>query len=350
MASEPRLTPPPPAHVGFVDDTPVAQAMAGLPGTLPGLPGTPAARAPAAAPAPAAAAPGAPRSAPATETLARRTGALINEVNFPGFVAGLVHGTFDAIVDASIRQMESYADLLAAVAKTTEQFTDDNVSPDQARDWLAQHHAGEVALRLPRGSDEVARGAQLAPRAEGSSPAWLADFGLEGQELTAELLEEQLVPQVRRQIGTERHRLLATMVTLGLNRVAVKDGSISAKVMFRAAARDNTTVQYAQNPDTASGSPGAWGARGSTAYAGVSTLVQTVNVNAQNDTNLRADLFGEVKLNFVSETLPLDRLADPQALGLIQRQAVLGAPRAAATAAPAAVPAGATTPPATGRS
>ena len=59
MASEPRLTPPPPAHVGFVDDTPVAQAMAGLPGTLPGLPGTPAARAPAAAPAPAAAAPGA---------------------------------------------------------------------------------------------------------------------------------------------------------------------------------------------------------------------------------------------------------------------------------------------------
>jgi hypothetical protein len=207
-----------------------------------------------------------------------------------------------------------------------------------------------VALRLPRGSDEVARGAQLAPRAEGSSPAWLADFGLEGQELTAELLEEQLVPQVRRQIGTERHRLLATMVTLGLNRVAVKDGSISAKVMFRAAARDNTTVQYAQNPDTASGSPGAWGARGSTAYAGVSTLVQTVNVNAQNDTNLRADLFGEVKLNFVSETLPLDRLADPQALGLIQRQAVLGAPRAAATAAPAAVPAGATTPPATGRS
>ena len=338
------LPPPPAAHVGYADAVPVAQALAGLAGSLPGLPGS--RGAPVAAPLPAAAAPAAaPRSSPASETLARRTGALINEVNFPGFVAQLVHGTFDAIVDASIRQMESYADLLAAVAKTTEQFTQDNVSPDQARDWLAQHYPADVALRLPRGNDEVAAGAQLAPRGEGASPDWLGEFGLEGQELNTELLEQQLLPQVRGRIGAERHRLLATMVTLGLNRVAVKDGSISAKVMFRAAAKDTATVQYAQNPDAGSGSAGAngqWGARGSNAYAGISTMVQTVNVNAQNDTNLRADLFGEVKLNFVSETLPLDKLADSQSLGLIQRHAVLGArptPATAPAAAPATAPA-----------
>src|SRR4249919_3779270 len=78
-------------------------------------------------------APGAPASAPAastptprppaTETLAQRTGSLVNEIDFPGFVAGLVHGTFDAIVDASIRQMESYSSMVAAVAKTVDQFT-----------------------------------------------------------------------------------------------------------------------------------------------------------------------------------------------------------------------------------
>jgi hypothetical protein len=338
--SEPRLTPPPPAHVGFVDDGAVAQSLAGLGG----LPGLPSQRAPTPALQPGApvATPGAgaaPKASPATETLARRTGALVNEVNFPGFVSQLVHGTFDAIVDAAIRQMESYADLLAAVAKTTEQFTSENVTPDQARDWLAQRYPAEVALRLPRGSDEVAAGAQLAPRGEGASPVWLAEFGLEGQELSTELMEEQLLPQVRNKIGAERHRLLATMVMLGLNRVAVKDGSISAKVMFRAAARDTATVQYAQNPDAGGAAQaGQWGARGSNTYSGVSTLVQTVNVNAQNDTNLRADLFGEVKLNFVSETLSLDKLADPQALGLIQRQAVLGA-RPAAVAAVATAPA-----------
>jgi hypothetical protein len=338
MASEPRLTPPPPAHVGFVDEQPVAQSLAGL-GGLPGLPAQRGVPTPAPQPV---AAPGAPaqKAAPATETLARRTGALINEVNFPGFVSQLVHGTFDAIVDAAIRQMESYADLLAAVAKTTEQFTAENVSPDQARDWLAQRYPAEVALRLPRGTDEVAAGAQLAPRIEGASPAWLAEFGLEGQALSSELMEEQLLPQVRNKIGAERHRLLATMVMLGLNRVAVRDGSISAKVMFRAEAKDAAAVQYAQNPDSGTAAQaGQWGARGSNTYSGVSTFVQSVNVNTQNDTSLRADMFGEVKLNFVSETLSLDKLADPQALGLIQRQAVLGA-RPAAPAAPTAAPTG----------
>ena len=74
----------------------------------------------------------------ATETLAQRAGALSDEIDFPDFVASLVHGTFDAIVDASIRQMESYADLVSAVAKSVEQFTEDNVTLNQARDWLVQ--------------------------------------------------------------------------------------------------------------------------------------------------------------------------------------------------------------------
>lgn len=334
-----RQAPPPPAHIGFVDaDVPV-QALAGLPGLPAGqrpTTGNPSVTVPSAAPATAS------KPAPATETLAQRTGALVNEVNFTGFVAQLVHGTFDAIVDASIRQMESYADLLAAVAKTTEQFTNENVSLDQARDWLAQRYPGDVALHLPRGTDEVAAGAQLAPRNEGASPAWLADFGLGGQELSADMLEQDVLPQVRRRVGAERHQLLATMVTLDLNRVAVRDGSVSAKVMFRAAAKDATAVQYAQSPDSSNGAGASnWGTRGNNAYAGVQTLVQTINVNAQSETTLRADLFGEVKLNFVSETLPLDKLADPVKLGLVQRHAVLGtaaalpAPTGPAATAPA---------------
>ena len=102
-------------------------------------------------------------------------------------------------------------------------------------------------------------------------------------------------------------------------------------------------MQFAQNPDPdAGGGGGQWGTRGSNQYAGVSTLVQTVNVNAQSETTLRADLFGEVKLNFVTETLPLDKLTDPGRLNLIQRHAVLGAaPAAPARAAPVVDPPGA---------
>ena len=69
----------------------------------------------------------APRSA-ATDTLAARAGALSDEIDFPAFVAGLVHGTFDAILDASIRQMEAYAELVSTVARSVSDFSRDNVS------------------------------------------------------------------------------------------------------------------------------------------------------------------------------------------------------------------------------
>lgn len=288
------------------------------------------------APAPAAAPAAKP---PATETLAQRTGALVNEIDFPGFVAGLVHGTFDAIVDASIRQMESYSSLVSAVAKTVDQFTEENVTPNQARDWLAQRHPGEVRVVPPTAEQPQPL---LAPAAEGLTPSWLAEYGAEGEELSTELLEERVLPQVRTRVGGERQQLLATMVMLGMNRVAVRDGSITAKVMFRASANDAAKVAYAAGTDPKSVSE--WGERGSLSYSGASsTMVSTLGVNAQSDTSLRADLFGEVKLNFVSETLPLDRLADAARIALVQRNsavartaAPVAAPAAPAAAAPAA--------------
>lgn len=272
---------------------------------------------------------------PATETIARRAGAMVNEIDFPGFVAQLVHGTFDAIVDASIRQMESYSSLVSAVAKTVDQFTEENVTANQARDWLATRYPGDLTLLLPDGATRSEP--QLAPVTEGLMPAWLGEFGIEGEELTTELIEQRVVPQVRTHIGGERQQLLATMVLLGMNRVAVKDGSISAKVMFRAAARDAAGVQYATGSDPKGVSN--WGERGALTYAGqTSTMVSTLAVNAQNESSVRADLFGEVKLNFVSETLPLDRLADAAKVALVQRNSP--AMRAAAPATPpAAAPA-----------
>lgn len=49
-------------------------------------------------------------------------------VTFVQFVASLVQGTFQAIVDASIQQMEAYGELLASVSKGVDEFTQDNAS------------------------------------------------------------------------------------------------------------------------------------------------------------------------------------------------------------------------------
>src|SRR4051812_17390778 len=90
---------PPPTPRGANSATPPANAMA-----------SPWNRTPATAPPPpqTAAEPQSPSSkaAPATETIGRRAGSFTDEIDFPAFVASLIHGTFDAIVDASIRQMD----------------------------------------------------------------------------------------------------------------------------------------------------------------------------------------------------------------------------------------------------
>jgi hypothetical protein len=289
---------------------------------------TPAAPEPAQAPAPTG-----PRVS-ATESIARRAGALRDEIDFPAFVAGLVHGTFDAVVDASIRQMESFADLVSAVARTVDEFTRDNVTTGQVIDWLIERYPND--LQVDPESRRAGKPRLIARHAEDdeeNEPLWLADFGLDGW-LTQDVIDETLIPAARRRIGESRHQMLATMVLMGMNRINVKDGSISAKVRFRAAARDTATVNYAVGSEPTRPS---WTERGSTTYAPPQTMVSSVGVNVQADADLKAELFGEVRINFVSETLPLERFADPALLALLTNTArPLGLPNgAAAPATPA---------------
>ena len=318
--------PPPPPDVSRTEARPTAASLGtpadfrgGLRGTQ-SVPATPANGNTTAVPAPDVTPPAGPRKQ-ATETLAARAGALSDEIAFPAFVAGLVHGTFDAVVDSAIRQMESYASLVSAVAKPVEEFTRENVSENQAKDYLVQQYPKDLYLSLegvptvlPRPSDDKDNPDQLR------SPEWLASFNVEGQELTPELIQDTLVPEAQKRLGRSRQQMLATMVLLGLNRVVVKDGMISARLRFRAEAADHAKVDYAVSNDPGGGDS-SWGARGSVAYPAASTMVSTVGVTAQSDANLKAELFGEVKINFASETLPLEKFADDARKTLLERHA-----------------------------
>ena len=296
-----------------------------------------------AAPAPSSSSTKAP---PATETIGRRAGSLSDELNFPEFVGSLIHGTWDAMVDSSIRQMDSYADLVAAISKPLAQFRDENVTANQARDWLVAQYPGDIALAKQDSTSTLIPRGGVDESGSGPSPGWLRDFGLEGQTLNPELLEEQLIPMARDRMASDRMQTLATLVMLGMNRIVVKDGSITARLRFRASAADKSTVDYAVSDDPGNASPvGSWSTRGSTSYAAPVTKVATVGVNAQTDSELNAELFGEVKINFASETIPLDRFVDDARRTLLER-AARPTPIAATAAPVAAAPVPAPAPPA----
>jgi hypothetical protein len=132
------------------------------------------------------------------------------------------------------------------------------------------------------------------------------------------------------------------MVLMGINRVVVDDGEISAKLQFHIDATEATNIRFDQTKTTAGNMSGY---AGRSPFGAQSVMVNTASLNAQSDLNVRADLTGQVRVKFRSETFPLERFADSAAIQLISSNAKVPQP-AAASAAPGGAPAPATAAPA----
>lgn len=144
---------------------------------------------------------------------------LLQTVDFPDFVGDLIKGVFNSIVESSIMQMESYAELIKQASDTVDRFERDGISEAQARDWLAQRFAAQLELD-PRGRlrwrvDPQVGACDLASALSMSSPA---------------AHTRDLVTAARRRMAVDRQQLLATVVMMGINRLVVTDGNISARV------------------------------------------------------------------------------------------------------------------------
>jgi hypothetical protein len=330
-------------------ETPFAtRGVGGFPGAPAPRPGGGGGMAPVQPPAPPAQPPRPPTS---TEVIGARARQVLDAVDFPSFVAGLIHGTFQSIVDATAKQVREYAKLVADLSRSVDDFTRDNVSVYQAYDWLADRHPQELELILPRPGQNVPP--RLVPRGAGnersrgrpSSPAWLEQYGLGGEELTPELVQGPLVQAARRSMGEDRMRTLATLVLMGINRIVIDDGQLRAKLQFHAKAQEKLTADIAMKTG---GQELGIAAQQSGMRTVVTTMVSTVDVNAQSDISIKADLVGEVSVRFRTETFDLQRFADSQAIELINRHAgqrSSAAPAPAPAAAPSA-PAPASTAPA----
>lgn len=254
----------------------------------------------------------------------------LDAIDFPSFVSGLIQGTFQAIVDSSIQQMQAYAEMLKQVAGTVDQFMSENVSDGQARDYLADRYGDvlskDTSGRQPKlGVNKSATGNEL--------PSFFNDLGFSAPEdLSDDTVEDVVVPAARRSLAEQRQQTLATMVMMGINRVVVSDGQITAKLVFHVDASETTEVRFDQTKTTV-GSMAKTG--GTSPFSAQAIMVNTTNVNAQSDINVRTDLTGEVTVRFRSETFPLERFADSYAIQLINSNAKVPPP--AAPAPPAVV-------------
>jgi len=282
-----------------------------------------------------------------------QVGRMINEVNFPAFVASLMKGTFQAIVDASIQQMKAYGELVQSVAMSLNDFRDQNVSPEQG----AQHLVSKYPKHFQMGtSDSGERQAQLRPEADlDNLPNFMKDFGFGSpvDDLEDPEVMDRLVAAARDEVARGRQQLLATTVLMGINRIIVTDGKINAKLKFDFNAADYMqrtgtiddydvhNIVYEQERDYGGGSY----ARGRLEYP-VPIKVSTTSGMSTAEIDAHAKLSGEVSINFRSETFPLEKMVNAdQFMHLNDAQGgVRGTPAAPPPAAPPAVPPPATPP------
>jgi hypothetical protein len=284
---------------------------------------------------------------------------MIQKVDFPEFVAGLIDGVFNAIVGSSIKQMQAYAELVKNVSKSADQYMKDNVSENNARDYLAErypeHFDIDISGDKPRVRRRKGAGDENLPDLQG-------DLGLPEavSSLDDDVIEDKLVPAARRRMALDRQQLLATMVMMGVNRLVVTNGSIEASCMFELNTTDavRRRMQQQRSADwhaqrkAEAGYEGSY-SRESSGFLGLGakkkfnqswygkssaedsanfSVTTTRTEDSDAKVQMHAKLAGKVNVQFKSDYFPMERMVDVMQIQQIRSKTPDGA------AAPAPAP------------
>ena len=305
------------------------------------------------------------RFADAGGAVAARDGAeamanLVERVNFPRFVAGLIDGVFNAIVTSSIKQMEAYAELVKNVSKSVDQYMKDNVSENNARDYLAERYPGHLEIDI---DGEKPRLKAREGADEQSMPDFAGDLSLKEPmtSLDDDKIEKELVPAARRRMAMDRQQLLATMVMMGVNRLVVTNGMIEASVLFELDTKDEVKRKMKQKTtsDWASKHESQWGGEGSSSRSGggwfsddhedksswysrsAASSAASFNVSTTKSedsttkVDLHAKLAGKVNVNFKSDYFPLEKMVDSMQINKVREKSAEGNAERGAAVPPA---------------
>lgn len=147
--------------------------------------------------------------------IGKESGAAVDDIDFPDFVSDLIQGTFEAIVDASIQQMDAYTELLENVTGSIDQFQANAIGDNYAEDYLTEEFKFDAIGASERNSDDLYKDCEKLR-------ALLARMGI---KLAIEC------PPSDKQLGTirealavrSRQKLLTTLVMTGINRIVVSD-------------------------------------------------------------------------------------------------------------------------------
>lgn len=236
-------------------------------------------------------------------------GEFIDEVDFPGFVRDLLKGVFDANLDVTIKQMESYQTLLKTATQSISKFINaiDNTA---AFGYLAENNSDEFSIDFSDTETE----------ANGQPQGVLTDkdgnkLDLGDNEIKAKIMDAKIA------MAKEQRALLRETILMGITRLVVEKGQVKASVLFDIKASekiDKADKAALKEAVSTSGSISASGGLLGKIFGGPSggstrsTQKSKISVSSAKSvasTDLAAKITGSVDIQFKSDYFKLDNFA-----------------------------------------
>ncbi len=265
-------------------------------------------------------------------------GDFIDEVDFPQFVKDLLEAVFDANLNVTLSQQESFLNLLKTATGSLSKFVNE-VDDTAAFGYLADNNSDEFMIDFP---DEDGGGGNEPPK------PLLKDSS--GNEVdTEDTRIKTKIMEAKIQMAREQRALLRETLLLGINRLIIEKGNVRASVLFDIKATEQiqkgdkaamkSSVTRARSISGGGGLIGKifGGASGGGTRTSKRTRLSVSSAKSNSATQLQAKLAGSVDITFRSDVFPLERFAD-----LFGQQGgapgAPGAPGGAALPPPAAAP------------
>ena len=245
------------------------------------------------------------------DTLADQGTQFIQDVNFPQFVKDLLKGVFDANLQVTIQQMETYQKLLKTATDSLAKFVQ-KVDDAAAFAYLVDQKPDEFSMVFDDGMGESdGEGGQA------SSKPVLADKQGNVLDLSDNVLKARIM-DAKIAMAKEHRAMLRETILMGISRLVVEKGVVEASVLFDVKAEENIKRQGKSGSEfqgtkaTESGGgffSGLFGGGDETTTQERRTQISVSSVKAIADSKLAAQIKGNVKIQFKSDYFKLDNFA-----------------------------------------
>jgi hypothetical protein len=261
-------------------------------------------------------------------------GQFVENVDFPKFVRDLLKGVFDANLQVTIQQMESYQRLLKSASADISKFVNaiDNTA---AFGYLAENQGDDFGLDFSDSEkDADGKPAVVLTNKEGQK----LDIG--DNEVKAKIMDAKIA------MAKEQRALLRESILMGITRLVVERGTVKASVLFDIKATEQIQKQdkAALKEAHSSGSSlkaggGLLGSifghpSGGHARSDSETKISISSAKSVGSTSLEAKLAGSVEIIFKSDYFKLDNFASMYS-GVTDGDRAAAAKGGAPSAAPA---------------